>query len=680
MKRIHNHIIGFLFLIGIFGIYYHWFLNSEIIGGDWPYYLPQLLKNFAFPPLAWAQWRGNGFGGIDVSYSLHIYENFTILFTKVFHIPWVIVYKIFWFGLFLALSVFSIYFLYRVLFPKSVLWQRLLSAVIYTTNTYVLLVASGGQMGYALGYALAPTVLALFIQITILPDSKKIVKNTILTSISLGILILIDIRIAYLILLASAAYYLFVCTIHFHKKNLISSLFFLIPVLIAFLLNLSWVLPLLVFKQNPVSEVAVGYDSLSSLRFFSFADFSHSLALLHPNWPENVFGKIYFLQPEFLLLPLIAFASLLFINKNVKQNSEEFRMTKKSVLFFALLGLMGIFLGKGVNDPFGMIYSFLFQHIPGFVMFRDPTKFYTFTALSYAILIPFSLNCIGKGLLHNKYIVLRKKTQAIYYFLFISIFCLFWTFTIRQAALGQLGGTFQKHSVPQEYYAVASYLDSQPQFFRTLWLPKQSRFSYSSSQHTLIEALPFFNATSSSELIQKMQQSTTQELLQNASVRYVIVPYDSLGEIFLKDRKYNDVEYRNDITALQQIPWLKQISSTKKIILFELADYKDHFSLADKGALSYSMQNAANYTVHVHTDIPNTLIFSENYNSSWVANAGGMSIHPVKTKDGLMSFALPQKGNYALNIVFIQQQYYTAGFIISSLIFVSLLVALVMLK
>ena len=87
---------------------------------------------------------------------------------------------------------------------------------------------------------------------------------------------------------------------------------------IAVLLNLYWVLPLLMLKENTLDALGSAYTTVGALRFFSFADFSHSLSLLHPNWPENLFGKTYFLQPEFLLLPMLAFSSLLFV-KSLKR-------------------------------------------------------------------------------------------------------------------------------------------------------------------------------------------------------------------------------------------------------------------------------------------------------------------------------------------------------------------------
>ena len=51
------------------------------------------------------------------------------------------------------------------------------------------------------------------------------------------------------------------------------------------------------------------YDMLSLL--LGMEKPPHALSLLHPNWPENLFGKVYFLQPEFLILPILAFSAFL---------------------------------------------------------------------------------------------------------------------------------------------------------------------------------------------------------------------------------------------------------------------------------------------------------------------------------------------------------------------------------
>lgn len=91
--------IKVVYTIILFGtiviVFRNWFLWPEIIGGDWQYLFPEMLKEFSFFPLSWDPANGNGLGGISPIYSLSIYNNFTTFIAGYFHISWVIVYKIF---------------------------------------------------------------------------------------------------------------------------------------------------------------------------------------------------------------------------------------------------------------------------------------------------------------------------------------------------------------------------------------------------------------------------------------------------------------------------------------------------------------------------------------------------------------------------------------------------------
>ena len=78
------------------------------------------------------------------------------------------------------------------------------------------------------------------------------------------------------------------------------------------------------------------------------------------------------------------------------------KSNKRKIVFFAFLGLTGSFLAKGMNGPFGEAYAFLFKYFPGFVMFRDPTKWYLLVILSYSILIPFVLSQIVQLIRNNQ--------------------------------------------------------------------------------------------------------------------------------------------------------------------------------------------------------------------------------------------------------------------------------------
>jgi hypothetical protein len=170
------------------------------------------------------------------------------------------------------------------------------------------------------------------------------------------------------------------------------------------LLHSFWILPALLIHQNAFTQLGGVTPTIDSVTYFSFAKFENAISLLHPNWPENIFGKTYFMKPEFLILPLLAFMSIFFVKKE-KQN--------KLILYFILLGIFGAFLAKGSQDPFGNIYLWMFQHLPGFFLFRDSTKWYTLVAISYAILIPFSIRSVYKFLKNKKKFLSKEKTKLV---------------------------------------------------------------------------------------------------------------------------------------------------------------------------------------------------------------------------------------------------------------------------
>src|SRR5260221_12637977 len=163
MKK-NNFVFFILFFILLGIIFKNWFISANIIGGDWPFFYQEYINQFSFLPPDWNPLLGNGFGGQSIIYAIDSYLYFTgWFFSVLLHIPWPLVYKICWFGMFLLLSLFSSIFLFKIIFPKNPIWLRLLTAFLYITNTYILLVVGRGQMGVALGYAIAPFLLARFI-------------------------------------------------------------------------------------------------------------------------------------------------------------------------------------------------------------------------------------------------------------------------------------------------------------------------------------------------------------------------------------------------------------------------------------------------------------------------------------------------------------------------------------
>ncbi len=401
---------------------------------------------------------------------------------------------------------------------------------------------------------------------------------------------------------------------------------------------------MIIMKNNVLDSVGNAYTSSESLKFFSFADFSHALSLLHPNRPENIFGKTYFLQPEFLIFPILVFFSLLNLKKS------------KYILFFGLLGLIGAFLAKGANEPFESVFVSLFEHIPGFIMFRDPTKFYVLTAIAYSLLIPASLHLISKK------IVILKRILSL-------LFVTFFLFTIRQAFFGQLSGTFAFHAVPGEYSNFAEFIRKQPDFFRVLWVPRQNRFSYASLTHMPSESEPLFQATNSGQLLMALGDNEAQELLRALSIKYVAIQNDSLGELFLSDRKYDELVRQQWVDALDTIPWLTKIQNGK-ITLYQTPNYYDLFWSESGEKINYVKLRQDRYQLTFIISKPTTIYFSQNFHPGWVMQSGEQKIFSQKTQFDLNSFAVTEKGEYTATVFFSPQQWVDYGVIISIISFV----------
>ncbi len=364
----------FIFLFVILWIFKTWIFSSVISAGDFEYYSAQRIKDI-MPLGIWDATRTGLGASLLPSLWLESYTTTTIKLAS--FISWPVYIRIFWYFPYILFSFLSSFLLFKTIFKNNPL--SFLSGFLYTTNTYTLLMVAGGQMGIALSYALTPFVYLFFLRLL----NKLTLENSIIFGLSFSLVSLIDIRIGYMVAFSLLIFLLF----NLSKKNNTKTMFLLaglLPLFITIGIHAFWLLPALFSGKQALQQLGDVYTSVSAIKYFSFATFENSLGLLHPNWPENVFGKIGFMKPEFLTLPIIAYTSLFFINK-------EDKSIRKIILFLASIGLLGAFLAKGTNEPFGAFYEFLFNYFPGFVMFRDPTKWYSLVALSYSILIPYTL-------------------------------------------------------------------------------------------------------------------------------------------------------------------------------------------------------------------------------------------------------------------------------------------------
>lgn len=481
--------------------------------GDAPFFFTEQLKELSWSPRVWDLTHEFGrslMAQLWIDYPIRV---FIMLCTSI-GLDWWAIDKILWIGA-VVIAFFSMWTLSRFIYRSRM--ASILSIIIYCFNTYALMLFEGGQRGVMLAYALVPYVFYRFIS-----SKDEIIKN----GIFLALLITFDLRLAYLTIVALGIY-----TVLFEKNGIqqiftVSKSFIVVIFLHAF-----WILPLIVVRGGGLS-LTEEYTGLGMVRFLSVADFSHALTLLHPNWPENLFGKVYFQKPEFLILPIIAFSSLL------KIAHGKLRIFH----YFSVLILIGAFFAKGLQDPFGGIFSWCFTYIPGFVMFRDPTKFYLFIGLGYSLLIPYSLELIRAFC--SKYVRLHKHVIPI-------LFIFFWIFTIRPVFSGVMGGNFTPKSVPADYILLKDILIRDTSPSRTLWLPVSEKFAFSSEIHPIVQAQALFNTTSLSSLTEILSSSKFQSAIHDAGIKYVVVPMDVWKRIYLKNYTYDPAQKEGIVLALK---------------------------------------------------------------------------------------------------------------------------------
>ncbi|CAN5194684.1 hypothetical protein BH11PAT1_BH11PAT1_0090 [soil metagenome] len=669
---------GIIFVvIGI--IFRNWFSFSTVSGGDLSYFFHEQIVQYLNPPFMWETFRNLGFGGDSFLHQGVYFYNLPFGYLGQYF-DYSVIERIIWFFPVLIAGFFAPIILTQQLRIFSPRFYPLAS-LIFLLNTYFFMIMGGGQITVVFGYLAIPFVFASFIRIV----KQSTVYNLVVFSLLFSFLVACDFRYAYIFAVLAFLYTVFFCffiSSFDEVKLLIKRYFFIIAVTIPILLltHAFWLLPYLSHYQSPTGTATAAYTSEGAVAYFSFATFENTLSLLHPFWPENIFGKVGFMKPEFFLIPLLAYLSLLFLPfRNSKpslkshrvNHSFAFDQTENAlwfyILFFALVGILGAFLAKGAKPPFGEVYVWLFSHFPGFIMFRDPTKWYTLIALSYSMLIPFTIERISQMLQKRLGNMIKGKKFIVDIFpIFITLLLVF---LLYPAISGQVKGTLKTVEVPHEYIAFKNYLLHDTKFSRVLWIPSMQRFSFYSDVHPGISGKDYFGTYTKYGVISALQKKEMESQLHEASVRYVILPSDTQKEMFIDDRKYDKNQYKNILNSLEKIPWLKKTQTFGDIVVFKIENSRAHFwSENQETTISSKFINPTEYQVTAHkAKKGEKIVFSEAYDSGWKMRAGNTATASLPFRMKYNSFILPQTGEYTATVFYEPQRLAPLGLIITGI-------------
>jgi hypothetical protein len=436
-------------------------------------FLLALMGFFATPPLFWYsrinsfELLGSGdflspFGFYQQAYSMlftynpFIYDGMDVSFRIALLSPFYLFYilshilgfspsvstLLFLFSILLFSEISMFFYIRSILIeiiPKNLFRVKILSffgAVIYALSPYVIGIIQPGHFLQLILYATIPLILMISGRIYI--NRGFNIKNFIYLFIIffLNASAFANFGIIYVTLIILTLYYL---SFSFITKSLIRNIpKYLLVIIILFLSNIWWLLP---FLSNLGSTVALNKASSSLIVALDIAIanasllnlfFSNGQGLLFSNLPNDLYNSP-FVSVIIALLILFMFYGLLKL--------------KNKIYVFPLIVLIvvGIFISKGSNEPFGNLFLYLYDNFPGFQIFRRPvSKFYWVYLLA---LVPLAM--IGISIFLQK----TKNTWhiiLIYLLLTLSIFYLWVIFTLTPL--------LTPFNVPIQYYQAEKYL------------------------------------------------------------------------------------------------------------------------------------------------------------------------------------------------------------------------------
>lgn len=627
----------FISIIHLYAYRVWLFSGGVLTDGDWFLSLPEHSRElFSLPSM----WMTYVFGSVNLTPPFYPFMLFEGILSSM-GIPYSLIERITFMW---PIALFTMPFIYLLI--KSITKNNIASlvgAVVYAYNTYFIIIQTG-HLTLMMGFTLAPLALFLFM--------KALERRSYFFSVLTGLLIFIisffEFRSFFLVALICFLYYLY--HLIFQKKQSIifelkrTILIAIIPLGITLLLNIYWILPML-----KVSSIVT--SSVYNREFFGneFFNIIRSLTLFHPFWTGGEV-KAFIVQNiplYFYITPVLAFIGLYVNRKN------------KKVIFFGLLAIIGIFLSKQNNPPLADMYSFLYYNIPGFGAFREASKFYFIAALSYAVLIAAFVSWLLQ--------VKTKKQRFLYgKYLVVILLVGMYSFNMKPLITGEIGTLFAKKEMPADYIILNTFLAKQPDYFRTAWLPNDSRWSPHTDLHPKISiaaalAVPWAEQYElktkllGTQYIDFVRTPIGNAMLDAASVKYIIVP--------LQDKYNNDDFYNNYgrmkedyIRALDTSQYYERLSiGTKQIVVYKNSDMKPHIyltqqpeSLSEKipfEKVDFEVVNATEYHLKVRLSKPSYIQFSETYHPDWNLYPADFQWIDLLSKNTLLSTENKHKKN-----------------------------------
>ena len=424
--------------------YFKYFWNVKVLNAGYPHPVQDLFPMLLF----WSFFQNFG---ISIIITQKLWITFLFLFPGI-----------------------SMYYLMSVIYNNK--WAKITSATLYMFNIYLLQVGPY-QPNVKLVLIALPLMLAFLIKGL---DNKQLFRYSFLIGLTSLIYAQSNVN-PPLIIVASLVLFTYLL---FHILSLRSNVFhnlkfFSMIFLIYLLVNVWWIgtYSYYAITQYSIIKGVTLFAALNTGGLTEFFRLFGSWAWgYHMYFPYNYHYDTHFLILITFLVPLLVFIPILLERKN------------KNILFFTTLAIIGIFLAKGTAEPFGYVYEFLYNELPGFFIFREPfAKFTLITLFSYSILLGISTDIICKK-------IKKWELKRNYSFRLSNIFPILILIIVLTSAFPLItGDVILNHTegpmrtfyvkIPEYWHNVGYWSHSQDENFRIFLTPKSGYGSVYNWEH-----------------------------------------------------------------------------------------------------------------------------------------------------------------------------------------------------
>lgn len=535
--------------------------------------------------------------GNQTSLVLSNYPFFYIFsFFEKIHVPSFLI-QAFFFAFVFIVSGVGLYLLVKDIFKRE---EIAILAIIFYWFNFVSMILVWNRSIYSftafIGYA--PLLLYVFRKGLLQRKYSYIfITNIILLFGSISFLAVPIVLLCFSILFLYFFYYLI--SIKRTKQELFFSFFYIVLLIILWLLFNSWWL--LQFIQSLFTNTYITGTALTpsgdlgTLQVLSdnLGNLAYVFRLMHKDFFTNmreIWGGIY--QNPLMIIVSFIGTFLVFGSLLIKKKPKEY-------YFFLFLSLLALFFAKGLANPFGGIFYFLFTHIRLLEAFRNPfEKIGLVLPLAFAPLYGFTVFRLYQW-------VLEKNKKYAFYILIIFLFIMHgvlffpmwngWIFTSTEPPTNN-PAIGDRVKIP-DYYAMANnWLNKQKENFRILALPIAGEgithiwdYGYNGVElSNNIFNKPFISLCTGVQFLCPITQSIQPLLLSNPENLWKALAPLNTGYVMLRE----DVDYKlrgylnpNDIKGILGIktPKITFVKKFGKLSFYKLD--KDIFTPKIYGAV-----------------------------------------------------------------------------------------------